>query len=71
MRTPEIWQVDQTGSYVHAGWRQPTGFDKNFQGYGRFLSDAKGQYYFRTIKARSESAAGRAPSTRRRPSGGG
>ena len=46
----EIWQVDHTGSYVHTGGRQPTGFDKNFQGYGRFLSDAKGQYYFRTIK---------------------
>jgi protocatechuate 3,4-dioxygenase, beta subunit len=46
----EIWQVDSTGSYVHTGGRQPTGFDKNFQGYGRFLSDAKGQYYFRTIK---------------------
>jgi protocatechuate 3,4-dioxygenase beta subunit len=26
------------------------GYDNNFQGYGRFLSDAKGQYYFRTIK---------------------
>ena len=46
----EIWQVDNTGSYVHTGGRQPTGFDRNFQGYGRFLSDAKGQYYFRTIK---------------------
>jgi protocatechuate 3,4-dioxygenase beta subunit len=46
----EIWQVDQTGSYVHTGGRQPSGFDKNFQGYGRFLSDSKGQYYFRTIK---------------------
>jgi protocatechuate 3,4-dioxygenase, beta subunit len=46
----EIWQVDQTGSYVHTGGRQPTGHDKNFQGYGRFLSDSKGQYYFRTIK---------------------
>ena len=46
----EIWQVDHTGSYVHTGGRQPTGVDKNFQGYGRFLSDSKGQYYFRTIK---------------------
>jgi len=46
----EIWQVDQTGSYVHTGGRQPTGHEKNFQGYGRFLSDSKGQYYFRTIK---------------------
>ena len=24
--------------------------DKNFQGYGRFLTDSKGNYYFRTIK---------------------
>ena len=46
----EIWQTDHTGSYVHTGGRQPTGFDKSFQGYGRFLSDSKGQYYFRTIK---------------------
>ena len=46
----EIWQVDNTGSYIHTGGRQPTGNDKNFQGYGRFLTDAKGQYYFRTIK---------------------
>ena len=46
----EIWQVDSTASYVHTGGRQPTGYDKNFQGYGRFLTDSKGQYYFRTIK---------------------
>ena len=46
----EIWQVDHNGSYVHTGGRQPIGYDKNFQGYGRFLSDARGQYYFRTIK---------------------
>jgi protocatechuate 3,4-dioxygenase beta subunit len=46
----EIWQVDQTGSYVHTKGRQPTGHDGNFQGYGRFLTDSKGQYYFRTIK---------------------
>lgn len=46
----EIWQVDRNGSYVHTGGRQPVGFDTNFQGYGRFLSDSRGQYYFRTIK---------------------
>lgn len=46
----EIWQADQTGSYIHTGGRQPTGSDRNFQGYGRFLSDSKGQYYFRTVK---------------------
>lgn len=46
----EIWQVDKTGSYVHSKGRQPTGHDGNFQGYGGFLTDSKGQYYFRTIK---------------------
>lgn len=46
----EIWQVDSTASYVHTRGRQPSGYDANFQGYGRFLTDAKGQYYFRTIK---------------------
>lgn len=46
----EIWQVDSTASYVHTKGRQPSGHDANFQGYGRFLTDAKGQYYFRTIK---------------------
>src|SRR5687767_1337055 len=45
----EIWQVDNTGSYVHTRGRQATGHDKNFQGYGRFLTDAEGRYYFRTI----------------------
>src|SRR5687767_6515629 len=46
----EIWQTDTTGSYVHTAGRQPTGHDRNFQGYGRFLTDAQGRYYFRTIK---------------------
>jgi len=46
----EIWEVDHTGSYIHTEGRQPTGNDRNFQGYGRFLTDSKGQYYFRTIK---------------------
>lgn len=47
----EIWQTDANGSYVHTGGRQAAKpYDANFQGYGRFLTDAKGQYYFRTIK---------------------
>ena len=46
----EIWQVDSTASYVHTKGRQPTGNDPNFQGYGRFLTDSAGRYYFRTIK---------------------
>ena len=28
----EIWQADNTGSYVHTAGRQPTGHDRNFQG---------------------------------------
>ena len=46
----EIWQVDSTASYIHTQGRNPKGFDRNFQGYGRFLTDARGQYYFRTIR---------------------
>lgn len=42
--------MDSTASYVHTRGRQPNGTDANFQGYGRFLTDSKGQYYFRTIK---------------------
>lgn len=60
----EIWQVDQTGSYLHKDGRNPKGNDSNFQGYGRFLTDSKGEYYFRTIKpVRYEIGAGnyRAP----------
>jgi protocatechuate 3,4-dioxygenase beta subunit len=46
----EIWQVDSQASYIHTKGHNPKGFDSNFQGYGRFLTDSKGQYYFRTIK---------------------
>jgi len=46
----EIWQVDNNGSYIHTGGANTGGRDRNFQGYGRFLTDSKGQYYFRTIK---------------------
>jgi len=46
----EIWQVDSKGSYIHTHGSGDDGRDKNFQGYGRFLTDSKGQYYFRTIK---------------------
>lgn len=46
----EIWQVDSRASYIHTKGVNPNGHDGNFQGYGRFLTDSKGQYYFRTIK---------------------
>ncbi len=46
----EIWQVDNLGSYLHTNGRVAKGTDSNFQGYGRFLTDLKGEYSFRTIK---------------------
>jgi protocatechuate 3,4-dioxygenase beta subunit len=46
----EIWQCDNNGAYIHSGSVNRDKRDGNFQGYGRFLTDSKGQYYFRTIK---------------------
>ncbi|MBW3599286.1 MAG: intradiol ring-cleavage dioxygenase [Planctomycetes bacterium] len=46
----EIWQVDNNGAYLHQGSANHDQRDKNFQGFGRFLTGAGGEYYFRTIK---------------------
>jgi protocatechuate 3,4-dioxygenase beta subunit len=46
----EIWQSDVHGSYIHTQGRNDGKIDASFQGYGRFLTDAEGRYYFRTIK---------------------
>lgn len=46
----EIWQCDSGGAYLHSQSGNREKQDKNFQGYGRFLTDSRGQYYFRTIK---------------------
>ena len=46
----EIWQVDHAGIYLNSRDRRHGEPDKNFQGYGRFLTDSTGSYYFRTIK---------------------
>ncbi|MFG0296071.1 MAG: intradiol ring-cleavage dioxygenase, partial [Maioricimonas sp. JB045] len=43
-------QCDNNGAYLHSGTTNADKRDSNFQGYGRFLTDSKGQYYFRTIK---------------------
>lgn len=48
----EIWQCDANGVYLHtndSGSKQDKQ-DKNFQGYGKFLTGSSGEYYFRTIK---------------------
>ncbi len=46
----EIWQVDHNGAYLHSGTNNADHRDKNFQGYGRFLTDSEGRYFFRTVK---------------------
>lgn len=46
----EVWQCDNNGSYLHSASSNRNKYDSNFQGYGRFMTDSKGQYYFRTIK---------------------
>jgi protocatechuate 3,4-dioxygenase beta subunit len=45
----EIWQVDHNGVYLHSEDTHAER-DKNFQGFGRFLTGSSGEYYFRTIK---------------------
>lgn len=46
----EIWQVDSNGLYIHTRSGGRGKRDSHFQGYGRFLTGSKGEYYFRTIK---------------------
>jgi protocatechuate 3,4-dioxygenase beta subunit len=46
----EIWQVDGKGVYLHPKGGDRKLQDKNFQGFGRFITNLKGQYYFRTVK---------------------
>jgi protocatechuate 3,4-dioxygenase beta subunit len=48
----EIWQCDGNGVYLHTRDSGPKSDkqDKNFQGFGRFLTGSTGEYYFRTIK---------------------
>src|SRR5258708_11198157 len=45
----EIGQVDTNGVYLNSH-DQHAARDKNFQGFGRFLTGSTGDYYFRTIK---------------------
>ncbi len=46
----EIWQVDSHGVYLHTDSDRAAGRDKNFQGFGRFMTGSTGEYYFRTLK---------------------
>jgi len=46
----EIWQCDNSGAYLHSGTGNKEKQDKNFQGFGRFLTGITGEYLFRTIR---------------------
>jgi protocatechuate 3,4-dioxygenase beta subunit len=47
----EIWQCDNSGVYLHSGSGGAVEKkDKNFQGFGRFITGSSGEYLFRTIK---------------------
>ena len=46
----EIWQCDGNGVYLHTADSKNKKPDANFQGFGRFVTGSKGEYYFRTIK---------------------
>lgn len=46
----EIWQCDNRGAYLHSGSDNRERRDRNFQGFGRFTTGSKGEYYFRTIR---------------------
>lgn len=47
----EIWQADTSGIYIHSkSGGDKAKQDRNFQGYGRFLTGESGEYLFRTIK---------------------
>jgi len=48
----EIWQCDANAVYLHtsdSGSKQDQQ-DKHFQGYGKFVTNSKGEFRFRTIK---------------------
>ena len=46
----EIWQCDHNGAYLHSKTGNKEKADKNFQGFGRFVTGSSGEYLFRTIK---------------------
>src|SRR5438105_4337246 len=50
--TVELWQADNNGCYIHSrGVQRGKQRDARFQGYGKIVTNAKGEYRFRTIKA--------------------
>jgi protocatechuate 3,4-dioxygenase alpha subunit len=46
----EIWQANAAGKYAHPEDRQKKPLQKNFRGFGRIPTDAKGRFRFSTVK---------------------
>lgn len=46
----EIWQCDVNGRYIHPRDGASGKKDRYFQGFGKTVTQAAGEYYFRTIK---------------------
>jgi protocatechuate 3,4-dioxygenase beta subunit len=46
----EIWQANHYGRYAHINDENKAPLNANFQGYGVQVTDAKGQFRFKTIK---------------------
>ena len=46
----ELWQCNASGRYHHEADQHDAPLDPNFRGFGRVMTDAKGQYRFTTIK---------------------
>ncbi|PXW70576.1 protocatechuate 3,4-dioxygenase beta subunit [Loktanella sp. PT4BL] len=46
----EIWQCNMNGKYLHSGDRRDVVYDAGFQGFGHDITDAQGQFRFRTIR---------------------
>lgn len=53
----EIWQACASGKYNHPQDPNTAPLDPNFQYWGKAITDAKGQYVFKTIKPGSYPAA--------------
>lgn len=50
-RTIELWQADVNGCYLHSkGVQKGKERDPQFQGFGKIVTNEKGEYRFRTIK---------------------
>lgn len=53
----EIWQACATGRYNHPGDTNPATLDPNFQYWGKAVTNARGEYAFKTIKPGSYPAS--------------